>query len=412
MPPEGYDEAVAAFSNEVAPRSAPRDQRGKPVAESGPPEPMFSPRPLEGDPLTGDTRDGGDNPRLRALERDVADGRVREREDGESSPRSRRAPAEDERSGRQRRSPDAAERNDATADEGYAGAEDEPEDIWAIAAEGDDLPRADERTPAEGDERVPDRSSERDSEAERFEVSADGETFHVTLEEALRGYSREQTFHKRLAHLNQVSQELQQNQGYLQASWAQWQKARQDYEEDVARMLPTEPNWDQEFAVNPHNAHAQQKVFQTIYAKLAASRQARAEREAAAQQEHDRQVQDYAVKGFSKFVMDNKIPDEPTLKKNLHSMRKTAANAGFSEYEVATVYDPRMLTVLLKASRYDRMMAARPRAVIPGKGRTLTPGAATPLNGNGQRRGLDEALRRQASSGSLDATAEVFRRLL
>jgi hypothetical protein len=374
MPPEGYDEAVAAFSNEVAPRSAPRDQRGKPVAESGPPEPMFSPRPLEGDPLTGDTRDGGDNPRLRALERDVADGRVREREDGESSPRSRRAPAEDERSGRQRRSPDAAERNDAAADEGYTGAEDEPEDIWAIAA--------------------------------------DGETFHVTLEEALRGYSREQTFHKRLAHLNQVSQELQQNQGYLQASWAQWQKARQDYEEDVARMLPTEPNWDQEFAVNPHNAHAQQKVFQTIYAKLAASRQARAEREAAAQQEHDRQVQDYAVKGFSKFVMDNKIPDEPTLKKNLHSMRKTAANAGFSEYEVATVYDPRMLTVLLKASRYDRMMAARPRAVIPGKGRTLTPGAATPLNGNGQRRGLDEALRRQASSGSLDATAEVFRRLL
>lgn len=183
------------------------------------------------------------------------------------------------------------------------------------------------------------------------------------------------------------------------------------YEEDVANMLPAEPNWDQEFAVDPQSAHYKQKVYQTIYGKLAASRQVRAEREQAEQLERDRQVQKYAVDGFTRFVMDNKIPDEPTLKKNLNSMRRTAANAGFSEYEVATVYDPRMLTVLLKASKYDRMMAARPRAVIPGKGRTLTPGAATPLGGNGQRRGLDEALRRQASSGSLDDTAQVFRRM-
>jgi hypothetical protein len=406
------DEATIAFSNEVAPRVAPVDRRGKPINETAKPEPMFTPRSIEGDPATGDTRDGGDNPRLRALERDIADGRLQERDDAEGQTRSRRAPAEDEGSGRQRRRPDAAERNDAAADDRHPGADDEPEDIWAIAAEGEDVLRGDEHDSAEGEQRDAVRESERDPEAERFEVTADGETFHVTVEEALRGYSREQTFHKRLAQLNQFSQELQQHQGYIQQTFAQLQKARQDYEEDVANMLPQEPNWDHEFAANPANAHAQQKVFQTIYSKLAASRQARANREAAEQQERDRQVQDYAVKGFSKFVMDNKIPDEPTLKKNLQSMRRTAAAAGFSEYEVATVYDPRMLTVLLKASRYDRMMAAKPRAVIAGKGRTLTPGAATPLNGNGQRRGLDEALRRQASSGSLDDTAAVFRRIL
>ena len=410
--PEGMEDAVVAFSNEVAPRVAPVDRRGQPINETAKPEPMFTPRPIEGDPLTGDVRDGGDNPRLRALEKDIADGRVREREDGEGSSRSRRAPAEDGRSSGERRRANEAERDDAAADDRHSGADDEPEDFWAIAAETDDLPRSDERGETETRRDVAERDSERDSEAEKFEVTADGETFHVTVEEALRGYSREQTFHKRLAQLNQFSQELQQRQGYVQQTFAQLQKAKQDYEEDVVNMLPAEPNWDQLFAVDPAGAHAQQKIFQTIYSKLAASRQARAEREGQAQQERDRQVQDYAVKGFSKFVLDNKIPDEPTLKKHLQSMRRTAANAGFSEYEVATVYDPRMLTVLLKASRYDRMMAARPRAVIPGKGRTLTPGAATPLNGNGQRRGLDEALRRQASSGSLDATAEVFRRLL
>jgi hypothetical protein len=404
------EDATIAFSNEVAPRVPPVDRRGKPISESTKPEPMFTPRSIEGDPLTGDTRDGGDNTRLRALEREVADGRVREREDGEGSSRSRRAPSEVERESGQRRRSDAAQRHDAAADDGHPGTEIEPEDIWSIAAEGDDLPRSDERAPAEGDRRNADGDAEQD--AETFEVTADGETFHVTVEEALRGYSREATFHKRMGQLNQYSQELGANQAQLQQGWTNWHKARQDYEEDVAHMLPVEPNWDQEFARDPAGAHYQQKIFQTIYAKLAASRQARANREAVESQERDRQVQDYAVKGFSKFVMDNKIPDEPTLKKNLQSMRRTAAAAGFSEYEVATVYDPRMLTVLLKASKYDRMMAAQPRAVIAGKGRTLTPGAATPLNGNGQRRGLDEALRRQASSGSLDDTAQVFRRLL
>jgi hypothetical protein len=92
-------------------------------------------------------------------------------------------------------------------------------------------------------------------------------------------------------------------------------------------------------------------------------------------------------------------------------MRRTAMNAGFSEYEVATVYDPRMLTILLKASKYDRMTANSPRAVIPDKGKALTPGAATPL-GNVRRSGFNDAQRRLAESGRLQDAVEVFRRML
>ena len=129
-------------------------------------------------------------------------------------------------------------------------------------------------------------------------------------------------------------------------------------------------------------------------------------------QESDRRLEKYAVDGFSRFVFDSKIPDKAALEKEIASMRRTAFAAGFSEQEVATVYDPRMLSILRKASKYDRMMAAaKPRAEVPGKGRTLTPGAATPL-GNAPRRGLDEAQRRLASSGRLDDAADVFRRIL
>jgi hypothetical protein len=387
------EDAVIAFSNEVAPASQPRDTQGKFVSAERP-EPMFGVRPIEGDPLTGDTRDGGDNDRLRALERDVADGRVQED------------------SSRGRRAQNAKDGAHLSADDQHKSASDESEDIWSILAE-DDPAGAQAREVAPSDGRDADGTSVGDAEAgPRYEVTADGETFHVTLEEALRGYTRQATFHKRLNQLSQAQNELEQNMSYVQRSWDACQKARADYEEDLANLLPQEPNWDQEFARDPAGAHAQQKIFQILYGKLAQSRNLRAQREQVAAAENDRRVQKYAVDGFSKFVMDNKIPDEESLKKQLTSMRRTASSAGFSEYEVATVYDPRMLTVLLKASKYDRMMAARPRAVIPGKGRTLTPGAATPLNGNGPRKSLDEALRRQASSGRLDDTAEVFRRML
>jgi hypothetical protein len=408
--PEGLDEAAIAFSNEVAPPE--RDKAGRFISVSERPEPMFELRPLEGDELTGDTRDGGDNERLREQERRVADGRADEREDGRAAPRSRQAPTEIEGQGSQRRRADSAQRNDAAADDGHAGTEAEPEDIWAILAEGEDVPRADEHVPAEGERREPVRDAERDAEAgEKYEVTVDGNVYHVTFGEMQRGYIRQETFHQRMNHLNQVQGQLEGFDSQLRNNWAWWDKARADYEEDLANLIPVEPNWDQEFARDPQQAHATQKIFQTLYGKLQQSRALRAQREAAEAAETDRRVQKYAVDGFSKFVMDSKIPDESTLTKNIQSMRRTAKAMGFSDYEVATVYDPRMLGVLLKASKYDRMMAARPRAVIPGKGRTLTPGSATPL-GNAPRKGLDEALRRQASSGRLDDTAEVFRRLL
>lgn len=355
---EGIDEAASAFAQEVAPQSRPRDQAGKFMSHTSKPEPMFGEREVEGDPLTGDTRDAGDDPRLRAQERETADGR----------PPARRQESEEQE------------------------VEEEPEHLGPVE-------EADEEAPTD--------------DGDRYEVMIDGQPHEVSLQEALNGYVRQETFHQRMSQIQNASRELEAESNRLKQGWAAWTKARQDYEEDLSNLVPKEPDWDAEFAKDPRNAHATLKIFQTIYGKLSASRQARAEREAAQAAEEDRRVQQYAVDGFSRFVMDNikLLPDEPTLKKNIQSMRRTAMNAGFTEYEVATVYDPRMLTVLLKASKYDRMTANSPKAVQPDKGRALTPGAATPLSGNARRSGLDDAQRQLARSGKLSDAAEVFRRM-
>jgi hypothetical protein len=93
-------------------------------------------------------------------------------------------------------------------------------------------------------------------------------------------------------------------------------------------------------------------------------------------------------------------------------MKQTARQEGFSDEEVATVYDSRMLRILQKASKYDRMMAARPRPINKGGKRTVAPGA-----GNGKTRrtapkGIDRAQKDHARVGSVESAAKVFEKFL
>jgi hypothetical protein len=367
---EELDQAAGLFTTEIAPPSRPRDQAGKFVETKGAPEPMFGPREVEG----GD--DAGDDPRHRSREMEVRRGQQDDRDDLHGA-----------------------------VDTG-------PERIESRVEDADDGELTEEeRAAVEGGE-VTERRK-RDDEDEKYEVVVDGHPFEVTLGEALNGYVRQETFHRRLGELNQLRSALEEDHQRQQSNWQLIMKAKEDYENDVRTMMPPEPDWDREFAVNPVEAHRQQKIYQGLYGALARSQQERAQMAQIHAQEADRRLQKYAVDGFSRFVFDSKIPDKAALEKEIASMRRTAFAAGFSEQEVATVYDPRMLSVLRKASKYDRMMAAaKPRAEVPGKGRTLTPGAATPLSGNAPRRGLDDAQRRLASSGKLDDAADVFRRIL
>ncbi len=382
---EGTDQAAEVFRAElmtdVPPPTRPRDQAGKFVETKNAPEVMFSPREVEGG------SDAGDDAKHRSREVEVsrANQRQTDRDDDNADVH-----------GTKSQSLERVGDRDVDSDGGDEG----------------ELTDEERAVVEAGDRETPERRK-RDDEDEKYEVVVDGHPVEVTLGEALNGYVRQETFHRRMGELNQLRTALEEDHQRQQSNWQLIMSAKEAYENDVRSMMPPEPDWDREFAINPNEAHRQQKIYQGLYGALARSQQERARMAQIHAEEADRRLQKYAVDGFSRFVFDSKIPDKAALEKEIASMRRTAFAAGFSEQEVATVYDPRMLGILRKASKYDRMMAAaKPRAEVPGKGRTLTPGAATPLSGNGQRRGLDEASRRLASSGRLDDAAEVFRRIL
>ena len=381
--PEGLDQTSSAFQAAINPQaSLPRDTGGRFAATNARPEPMFEPRPIEGDEKTGDTRDAGDDPRLQARERRIADGRADER-DERGEPREEAAETEGEGGERplQRR---VKERGDAAADDGHE------------ADEG-------EKPEGEGDEPEPGPS---------YEVTVDGATEVVPLEEALKGYIREATFHKRMTQVDQARQAIEAEAGNIGQARDVYRQKLTYLDTLIAQMTPQEPDWDKEFAADPHAAHNKQKTYAEIYQKRhwIDSELQRTHHET--QAEYDRRSKDYAVKQFTDFVSESQIPDEKALTETLTLMRSYGRKEGFSEAELAQTYDKRMLRVLRKAALYDQGQTNRPKAVIPGKGKTLIPGVATPASGNGTRRHIDEAQSKLAKSGRIDDAAQVMARLI
>jgi hypothetical protein len=71
-----------------------------------------------------------------------------------------------------------------------------------------------------------------------------------------------------------------------------------------------------------------------------------------------------------------------------------------------------MLQVLLKASKYDRMMAAKPKPVIrQPQGKPIAPGAGSAKQRTAQK-GVSSAMKRLNRTGRLDDAAVVFDQLL
>ena len=207
----------------VAPPSRPRDQAGKFVETRGAPEPMFAPREIEGD------SDGGDDGRRRSKEVEVRRGRETDRDD-------------------------------------VYGAK--PESPARIGAHDDDDAELtdEERAVAEGGDSEVSERKPRDDEDEKYEVVVDGHPQEVTLGEALNGYVRQETFHRRLTELTALRNALEEDHQRQQANWQLMMQAKEAYENDVRTMMPPEPDWDREFAVNPQEAHRQQKIYQGLYA--------------------------------------------------------------------------------------------------------------------------------------------------
>lgn len=289
-------------------------------------------------------------------------------------------------------------------DEG--GDEDAGDDADADADDED----ADADDDKKGDEEEEDDDPEMNK---KFAVTVDGEEVEVTLKEALNGYIRQDTFSTRLNKLTEFANGLREEAGTVTEAREELIKQLEEAEQMYTAVLPPEPDWDALYKADPAKARNMEKGFKEVRAKIdeikaktAKARQEQAETAA-------RDLQKFADREFPRFAQKARWKDKKHMEKDLASMKRTAMAVGFSEGEAGSVVDSRMLTILLKASKYDRMVSNKPRPVnVPGNGATRKGTGAGPGNSRTAPKALVTAQRQHERAGSIDSAASVFEQQL
>ena len=207
-----------------------------------------------------------------------------------------------------------------------------------------------------------DDGEEAEEEVQLYKVKIDGEEAEVTLEEALSGYQRERTFHKRM---NEVSQKSKA----IEAESAETKRLRDQYAEGLQQLEQAlrvpEPNWEElrrtktneEFA----SIHAEYQIQQNNLAKVQQQQQAiRSQQQAEVQA----QYQNHLKAEFD--TMLDKIPawrDEKVREAERSKVISYAkSHMGYTDDEIAQASDHRAIVTLRKAMLYDELMGGKTQA--------------------------------------------------
>jgi hypothetical protein len=248
----------------------------------------------------------------------------------------------------------------------------------------------------------------------KVEVTVDGKPVEVTIKEALDGYIRTETFHQRMNQLDEAKKIVRRAAADAVHNYEYSMNVAKQMEAHMEQMIPKEPDWDAEFQKDPAHARELQRYYEKANGFRAQMKAQMDEANKKMAESNQTQLAAFAEEEAARFEAANrKNWSDPKKKaKDLKSMRQTGLSSGFSEEELSQVYDSRMLQVLLKASKYDRMMAAKPKPVVrQPQGKPVTPGAGSAKTRTAQK-GVSSAMKRLNRTGRLDDAAVVFDQLL
>lgn len=256
----------------------------------------------------------------------------------------------------------------------------------------------------EGDEEGDDAKKDDEEDEEFYEVVVDGVKKEVGLREALDGYIRQETFHQRLNELNDVKQAIRVEAQELISDRRKYTAKIEELDKHIEMLVPKEPDWDEEYKRDPVAARALQKRYEEFNATRTLLRQER-ERVSKEQAEKDEQeTKEFIRTENAKILKNNPSWAKPeVMTRDVNMMADAARKAGFSDEEIKSVHDSRMVTILLKAAKWDKLQGDRPKPVRRGA-RPVKQGA-----GSGRTAPkVNTAMKQLSRTGSVEDAANVF----
>lgn len=289
--------------------------------------------------------------------------------------------------------------------------EDEDDEVqYQIDADGE-LLLDDEGNPipVEQDENDDEPEDEDDQLNDVFKVTIDGKEEEVPLREALDGYIRQQTFDRRMNFLNETKKTIHAEGVRVIAQRDEYTKKLVEADKLLEALVPKEPDWVAEYKANPEAAAVLQQQYNAFQAQRSAIKAeiAKTNQEEQTETEEERKTR---IRDSNAQILANNPSwkDQKVMKRDLSNMADTARAVGFSDEEIMSTTDPRMVQILLKAMKYDRLKAAKPTPVRRGV-KPVTPGAGSTRTAP---RGVDKAQKQLSRTGSVEDAGAVFTQML
>ena len=305
----------------------------------------------------------------------------------------------------------APEQGQAEVDEAQP-AEVSDEDTEAAASEDDDSGVED----APGEETSEEQSEESDESEEQeqpqtFTVKVDGKEVDVTLDELQKGYSRTQDYTRKTQQIAEVRKQVEQE---TQAVRAERQQYAQLLGALQAQLQSSEPQVDlvRLYNEDPIEWVRQKEVLRERQEKAYAIQAEQQRLSYVGQQEQHRAMQEHLESQKDALLAalpEWKDPKKAKAEKAL--VLESAKSVGFSDDDLKSVYDHRLVLLLRKAAMYDQMVSKRQgiKPVVNNGPRPAKPGAAGRVSTTTES---TRAKQRLAKTGRVDDAASAIELLL
>jgi hypothetical protein len=305
----------------------------------------------------------------------------------------------------------APEEGQAQVDETQP-AEVSEEDTEAAASEVDesgveDAP--DEETAEE--QSKDDEESEEQDQPQTFTVKVDGKEVAVTLDELQKGYSRTQDYTRKTQQIAEVRKQVEQETQAIRAEREQYAQLLGALQ---AQLQTSEPQVDLErlYHEDPIEWVRQKEVLRERQEKAYAI-QAEQQRLSMLSQQEQQRIMEAHLEDQRDALLAA-LPewrDPKKAKADKALVMESAKSVGFTDDDLKSVYDHRLVLLLRKAAMYDQMVSKRQgiKPVVNNGPRTAKPGAAGRVSTTTES---TRAKQRLAKTGRVDDAASAIELLL
>jgi len=305
----------------------------------------------------------------------------------------------------------APEKGQAELDETQP-AEESDEDLEA-AASGDDESGVEDALDEESSEEQSgeEEEPEEQEKPQTFTVRVDGKEVAVTLDELQKGYSRTQDYTRKTQQIAEVRKQVEQETQAVRAERGQYAQLLGALQ---AQLQSSEPQVDLDrlYQEDPIEWVRQKEVLRDRQEKAYAIQAEQQRLNQLMQQEQQQSIQQHLESQKDALLAalpEWKDPKKAKLEKAM--LIESAKSAGFSDEDLKSVYDHRLVLLLRKAALFDQMVSKRQgiKPVVNNGPRPAKPGAAGRVSTTSE---ATRAKQRLAKTGRIDDAASAIELLL